>query len=100
MPEKNERKASNNESKHFPLTPSPSGKALSLTINSDGTATLTASGTEMSPISICLGMETISEITHSFLEHLTHTFVCRACLRPEEDCSADPCPSVIADRGE
>lgn len=24
--------------------------------------------------------------------------LCRACKRPEDDCSADPCASVIADR--
>lgn len=25
---------------------------------------------------------------------------CRACLRPEDDCSADPCEAVIHDREE
>ena len=27
-------------------------------------------------------------------------FRCKGCDRPEEDCSADPCPDVIEDRGE
>ena len=27
-------------------------------------------------------------------------FRCTACDRPELDCSADPCPAVVADRGE
>lgn len=27
-------------------------------------------------------------------------FRCKGCGRPEDDCSADPCPDVIEDRGE
>ena len=45
-----------------------------------------------------LNRESLMRIAVHVVEQATGWGVCRACFRPEEDCSLDPCSAVQEDR--
>jgi len=69
-----------------------------LTLRSFGGASLTCIGPRGGFHGFSLSDEGARSVARHLVEHFTGREVCCACFRPEEDCSDDPCPAVIADR--
>lgn len=84
----------------FALEPYGPDKDCALSFYEGGSAMITSTGPRGGWNGQAISAEALPKLARHLVEHLTGRYVCGACFRPEEDCSAAPCETVERERGE